>query len=298
MSMQPFIALEPHVKDLGGFQVKRLLPSAARRHIGPFVFFDHMGPAQFAPGQGIDVRPHPHIGLATVTYLFEGAIEHRDSLGSLQTIVPGDVNWMTAGSGIVHSERTPRALRETGGTMHGIQTWVALPKAQENHAPGFVHHPASALPAIALPGVSLRLIVGSAFGKTSPVAVLSEMFYIAAEMEANSSFVLPDGYAERAAYLVSGRLQINGADLEAGHMAVLKEGQPVTIQALGPARLMLLGGAPLDGERMLWWNFVASNRDAIDAAKARWREGRFPPVPGETEFIPLPEEPKAPESFS
>jgi redox-sensitive bicupin YhaK (pirin superfamily) len=298
MSMQPFIALEPHVKDLGGFQVKRLLPSAARRHVGPFVFFDHMGPAQFAPGQGIDVRPHPHIGLATVTYLFEGAIEHRDSLGSLQTIVPGDVNWMTAGSGIVHSERTPRALRETGGAMHGIQTWVALPKEHENHAPGFVHHPARELPVITLPGVAMRLIVGSAFGKTSPVAVLSDMFYIAVEMEAGSSFVLPDGYPERAAYVVSGALQINGAGLEAGCMAVMKEGQPVTIQAMGATRLMLLGGMPLDGERLLWWNFVASSRAAIDEAKTRWREGRFDRIPGETEFIPLPEEPKAPESFS
>ncbi|MBK4735668.1 pirin family protein [Noviherbaspirillum sp. DKR-6] len=296
--MQPFIALEPHVKDLGGFSVKRLLPAAARRHIGPFVFFDHMGPAHFAPGQGIDVRPHPHIGLATVTYLFEGQIEHRDSLGTLQTIAPGDVNWMTAGSGIVHSERTPHALRETGGAMHGIQTWVALPKEHERHAPGFVHYPARELPMISLPGVSMRLIVGSAFGRRSPVAVLSDMFYIAVEMEAGASFVLPDGYPERAAYVVSGSLDIHDNEVEAGRMAVMKEGQPVSIAATSASRLMLLGGMPLDGERFLWWNFVASKREAIEEAKNRWREGRFDRVPGETEFIPLPEEPKPPESFS
>jgi hypothetical protein len=298
MSMQPFIAIEPHVKDLGGFTVKRLLPAAARRRIGPFVFFDHMGPAQFEPGQGIDVRPHPHIGLATVTYLFEGEIEHRDSLGTVQTIAPGDVNWMTAGSGIVHSERTPRALRDSGGTMHGIQTWVALPREHERHPPEFIHHSASTLPVITLPGIAMRLIVGSAFGKTSPVTVLSDMFYIAVEMEAGASFVLPDGYAERAAYAVSGLARINDTELEAGRMAVLKEGQPVTIQALSPVRLMLLGGSPLDGDRFLWWNFVASSREAIEEAKARWRSGGFASVPGDPEFIPLPEEPKPPESFS
>jgi redox-sensitive bicupin YhaK (pirin superfamily) len=233
-----------------------------------------------------------------VTYLFEGAIEHRDSLGSRQTIVPGDVNWMTAGSGIVHSERTPHERRAAGGPMHGIQTWVALPQEHERHPPGFMHHPARSLPEITLPGVSMRLIVGTAFGKTSPVAVLSDMFYIAVEVEAGASFVLPDGYPERAAYVVSGQVQINGAELEAGRMAVLKERQPVTIQATSAARLMLLGGMPLDGERFLWWNFVSSSREAIEEAKQRWRDGRFDAVPGETEFIPLPEEPKAPESFS
>ena len=209
MSMQPFIAISPHERDLGGFSVWRLLPSAARRMVGPFVFFDHMGPAEFGPGQGIDVRPHPHIGLATVTYLFEGAIEHRDSLGSLQRITAGDVNWMTAGRGIVHSERTPADLRASGGRMQGLQTWVALPRDQEHCNPAFVHHPAATLPVIEMPGVSMRLIAGSAFGQTSPVECASSMFYIAVEMEAGASFVLPDAYAERGVYPLLGDVSIN-----------------------------------------------------------------------------------------
>jgi len=298
MSMQPFIAISPHERDLGGFSVRRLLPSAARRMVGPFVFFDHMGPAEFGPGQGIDVRPHPHIGLATVTYLFEGAIEHRDSLGSLQRITAGDVNWMTAGRGIVHSERTPADLRASGGRMQGLQTWVALPRDQEHCDPAFVHHPAATLPVIEMPGVSMRLIAGSAFGQTSPVECASSMFYIAVEMEAGASFVLPDAYAERGVYPLLGDVSINEGVLPAGQMAVLNQSEPVTLQALSPARLMLLGGEPLDGERFLWWNFVASDRADIEEAKERWRNGGFDAVPGETEFIPLPGEPKQPESFS
>lgn len=298
MSMQPFIAISPHERDLGGFSVRRLLPSAARRMVGPFVFFDHMGPAEFGPGQGIDVRPHPHIGLATVTYLFEGAIEHRDSLGSLQRITAGDVNWMTAGRGIVHSERTPADLRASGGRMQGLQTWVALPRDQEHCDPAFVHHPAATLPVIEMPGVSMRLIAGSAFGQTSPVECASSMFYIAVEMEAGASFVLPDAHAERGVYPLLGDVSINEGVLPAGQMAVLNQSEPVTLQALSPARLMLLGGEPLDGERFLWWNFVASDRADIEEAKERWRNGGFDAVPGETEFIPLPGEPKQPESFS
>jgi len=298
MSMQPYIALAPHVRDLGGFTVRRLLPSAARRTVGPFVFFDHMGPADFAAGQGIDVRPHPHIGLATVTYLFEGAIEHRDSLGSVQRITAGDVNWMTAGRGIVHSERTPHDLRQSGGRMQGIQTWVALPKPMERCEPAFVHHPAATLPVIELPGARMRLIAGAAFGQTSPVECASSMFYIAVEMEAGASFVLPDAYAERAVYPLSGEVSINQGQLEPGRMAVLNPAEPVTIQAGSAARLMLLGGEALDGDRFLWWNFVASERAAIEEAKERWRNGGFGAVPGETEFIPLPEEPKPPEAFS
>ena len=298
MSMQPFIALAPHERDLGGFSVRRLLPSVARRTVGPFVFFDHMGPADFPPGVGIDVRPHPHIGLATVTYLFEGAIEHRDSLGSVQRITAGAVNWMTAGRGIVHSERSPQDMRRTGGRMQGIQTWLALPRELEGCEPAFVHHPAASLPVIEMPGVTMRLIAGSAFDRTSPVAVASSMFYIAVEMEAGASFVLPDEYAERAVYPLSGDISINEGALAAGSMAVLNPSEPVTIQALSPTRLMLLGGAPLDGERFLWWNFVASDRAAIDEASERWRQGGFDPVPGETEFIPLPDRPKAPEPFS
>jgi redox-sensitive bicupin YhaK (pirin superfamily) len=298
MSMQPFIALAPHERDLGGFSVRRLLPSAARRTVGPFVFFDHMGPADFPPGVGIDVRPHPHIGLATVTYLFEGAIEHRDSLGSVQRITAGAVNWMTAGRGIVHSERSPQDMRRTGGRMQGIQTWLALPRELEGCEPAFVHHPAASLPVIELPGLTMRLIAGSAFDRTSPVAVASSMFYIAVEMEAGASFVLPDEYAERAVYPLSGDISINEGALAAGSMAVLNPSEPVTIQALSPTRLMLLGGAPLDGERFLWWNFVASDRAAIEEASERWRRGDFDMVPGETEFIPLPDRPKAPEPFS
>jgi redox-sensitive bicupin YhaK (pirin superfamily) len=266
--------------------------------VGPFVFFDHMGPAEFGPGQGIDVRPHPHIGLATVTYLFEGAIEHRDSLGSLQRITAGDVNWMTAGRGIVHSERTPADLRASGGRMQGLQTWVALPRDQEHCDPAFVHHPAATLPMIEMPGVSMRLIAGSAFGQTSPVQCASSMFYIAVEMEAGASFVLPDAYAERGVYPLTGDVSINEGVLPAGQMAVLNQSEPVTLQALSPARLMLLGGEPMDGERFLWWNFVASDRAFIEEAKERWRNGGFDAVPGETEFIPLPGEPKQPESFS
>jgi redox-sensitive bicupin YhaK (pirin superfamily) len=298
MSMTPFIALSPHERDLGGFSVRRLLPSAARRMVGPFVFFDHMGPADFQPGQGIDVRPHPHIGLATVTYLFEGAIEHRDSLGTVQRITAGDVNWMTAGRGIVHSERTPADLRASGGRMQGLQTWVALPRGQEDCDPAFVHHPAATLPVITMPGITMRLIAGSAFGRTSPVQCASSMFYIAVEMDAGASFVLPDAYAERGVYPLTGEISINEGVLPAGQMAVLNQAEPVALQALAPSRLMLLGGERLDGERFLWWNFVASDRAAIEDAKARWRDGRFDPVPGETDFIPLPGEPKPPESFS
>ena len=298
MSMQPYIAIKPQERDLGGFSVRRLLPSAARRTVGPFVFFDHMGPADFAPGHGIDVRPHPHIGLATVTYLFEGAIEHRDSLGTVQTITAGDVNWMTAGRGIVHSERSPADLRRSGYRMQGLQTWVALPRDQERCEPAFVHHPGASLPVIDMPGVTMRLIAGSAFGQTSPEAVASSMFYIAVEMESGASFVLPDEYEERAVYVLDGDVSINDGHLEAASMAVLNPSEPVTLCAHAPTRLMLLGGAPLDGERFLWWNFVASDRAAIEEASERWRQGGFDPVPGETEFIPLPERPKAPEPFS
>jgi redox-sensitive bicupin YhaK (pirin superfamily) len=257
-----------------------------------------MGPADFAPGNGIDVRPHPHIGLATVTYLFEGAIEHRDSLGTVQEITAGDVNWMTAGRGIVHSERSPADLRRSGGRLQGLQTWVALPRELERCEPAFVHHPAASLPVVEMPGVAMRLIAGSAFGQTSPVAVASSMFYIAVEMEEGASFVLPDEYEERAVYLLSGDIGINDGRLDAASMAVINPSEPVTLRAHAPTRLMLLGGAPLDGERFLWWNFVASDRAAIDEASERWRQGGFDPVPGETEFIPLPERPKAPEPFS
>jgi redox-sensitive bicupin YhaK (pirin superfamily) len=280
--------LEPHTKDIGGLEVRRLLPSHPQQMVGPFIFFDHMGPAEFAPGQGIDVRPHPHIGLATVTYLFEGAIMHRDSLGSVQRIEPGAVNWMTAGNGIVHSERSDTAERARGSRLHGIQTWVALPKAHEQTAPGFVHHPKSSLPLITQTGVQMRLIVGSAFGKKAPVPVFSEIFYLAAEVDANAAFDLPPEHEERAVYVVEGRVQIAGTPVAPLQLAVLPADTTVRIEAATPARLMLLGGAKIDGERFIWWNFVASSRELIEDAKQRWRERGFAAVPGETEFIPLP----------
>jgi len=277
------------VHDLGdGFKVRRLLPHIESRHVGPFVFFDHMGPVRFAAGRGMDVRPHPHIGLATVTYLFDGAIRHRDSLGSVQDIRPGDVNWMTAGRGIVHSERTPDAERTAGQNMHGIQIWVALPQAAEEIDPEFHHHPAASLPVIDGDGVQLRLVVGTALGKTSPVRVFAPMFYLAAEFSAGGHFVLPAEYAERAVYALDGDLSVGGETVSAGRMAVLAPGEPVGISADSPVRAVFFGGAPLDGERHLYWNFVASSRERIERAKQAWDAQAFGQVPGETEFIPLP----------
>lgn len=299
MAANPFALVKPHVKDLGdGFTVRRLLPSHPHKMVGPFIFFDHMGPAVFDAGAGLDVRPHPHIGLATVTYLFEGAILHRDSLGTVQEIRPGDVNWMTAGNGIAHSERSPDRLRESGGTLHGIQTWVALPKKDELAEPAFEHHPAESLPVIQYPGVNMRLIAGSAYGKTAPARTYSGMFYLAVEMEAGSSFPLPAEHAERGVYLVQGQATVDGQALEEKHMAVLEDAREITIASSAGARLMLLGGAPMDGDRFVWWNFVSSSREAIEEAKERWRSQSFGKVPDETEWIPLPPDRKPPESFS
>ncbi len=294
MTNDAFALIKPHVKDLGGFTVKRLLPSHPHKMVGPFIFFDHMGPADFAPGIGLEVRPHPHIGLATVTYLFEGAILHRDSLGTVQEIHPGDVNWMTAGEGIAHSERSPDPLRQSGYRMHGIQTWVALPKEHENTAPGFEHHPAASLPAISLPGVRMRVIAGSAFGHRAPTTTFSALFYVAVEMERGARLTMPAEYAQRGVYVADGGIAIDGVALPAQHMAVLTEGQEPVIEAASASRIMLFGGAPMDGDRFIWWNFVHSSKDAIQAAKERWRAGQFGAVPDETEWIPLPEEPKPP----
>ncbi|KVM53512.1 pirin [Burkholderia ubonensis] len=281
--------LKPHVRDIGNLQVRRTLPALAARLVGPFIFFDHMGPATLPPGTGLDVRPHPHIGLATVTYLFEGAILHRDSLGSLQEIVPGDVNWMTAGRGIVHSERTPDALRERGHTVHGIQTWVALPLAHETDAPSFEHHEAAALPKLNDDGVSLTVIAGDAFGLRSPVTTFSRTLYVAAEFADGGRLVLDASHEERAIYLVDGDLAIDGTPLEAAQMAVLAPGATVTLTSGAGARAMLLGGDRLEGERFIDWNFVASSRDAIERAKEAWTRQEMGKVPGETEWIPLPE---------
>ncbi|MDE1183131.1 pirin family protein [Paraburkholderia sp.] len=280
--------LKPHLKDVGNLTVRRVLPALAARLVGPFIFFDHMGPATLEPGTGLDVRPHPHIGLATVTYLFEGAIMHRDSLGSLQKIVPGDVNWMTAGRGIVHSERTPDEDRATGLTMHGIQTWIALPIDAEEVEPSFEHHAASTLPQIDRNGVTLRVIAGTAFGETSPVTTFSGTLYVAAEFSPGSAFALEPEHEERGVYLVDGDLEIDGAPLEAGQMAVLALDETVTLASTHGARVMILGGEKLDGERFIEWNFVASSRESIERAKLAWTQQEMGHVPGETEWIPLP----------
>lgn len=285
------LAIQGRPRDLGGFFVRRLLPAPQRRLVGPFIFFDHMGPAQFAAGSGIDVRPHPHIGLATVTYLFEGEIVHRDSLGYRQVIRPDDVNWMVAGSGIVHSERTAPERRAAGHALHGIQSWVALPIGAEEQAPSFRHHPGSELPASSRDGVSLRVIAGTAFGMQSPVRVASPTLYVAAELAAGAELALPSAteHAERAFYLVSGSVSAAADSFGAGTMVVLRAGCEFTLRAHEDTRLMLLGGAPLPGKREIFWNFVSSSADRIERAKADWAARRFAIVPGdETEFTPLP----------
>jgi redox-sensitive bicupin YhaK (pirin superfamily) len=276
-------------RELGdGFSVARVLPQATQRTVGPFVFFDYFGPVDFAPGHGLDVRPHPHIGLATITYLFDGSQVHRDNLGTVQEIVPGDVNWMTAGRGIVHSERTGADVRARGGRMHGIQSWVGLPQAHEDDAPSFQHVAAGALPTREEDGVTVRLIVGKAFGLTSPVAVPMEIFYADARLKAGRRIALPNAYAERGAMVVGGTVSAGGSHHGDGAMMIFDGGETPQIEAITDARVMLLGGAPLDGHRHVWWNFVSSSMDRIEKAKADWRAGNFARIPGETEFIPLP----------
>jgi redox-sensitive bicupin YhaK (pirin superfamily) len=286
--------LKPHVRDLGGFAVRRLLPALTHRTIGPFIFFDHMGPVAFAPGEGADVRPHPHIGLATVTYLFEGAMLHRDSLGNVQRIAPGDVNWMTAGRGIVHSERTPSAERAAGGRVHGLQTWVALPQADEETEPSFTHVDAADLPIREAAGVRCCVIAGRAFDLRAPTPTFSDTLYVAVTLASGSTLIVPAEHEQRAVYAVDGDIAIDGEAIPVAHMAVLPPDANVRVASRTGGRTMLVGGAALDGERHIWWNFVASTRERIEAAKAAWREQRFGTVPGETEFIPLPEAPTTP----
>jgi redox-sensitive bicupin YhaK (pirin superfamily) len=278
----------PQSRDLGGFSVRRVLPAIERRMVGPFVFFDQMGPTVFDPGTGIDVRPHPHIGLATVTYLFDGEILHRDTLGSVQEIRPGEINWMTAGKGIAHSERTGPAVRAAGGRLAGIQSWVALPKDDEETAPGFAHHGAAALPIVAGEGKHVRLLIGAAFGTRSSVRTFSETLYADVALDAGAQLVVPHEPEERALYLVDGTVAIAGEEFTPGRLLVLRPATEIIVTARSPVRLMLLGGAPLDGPRHIWWNFVSSSRDRIEQAKADWLAGRFPTVPGESDFIPLP----------
>ncbi len=289
MSNPVTTVIEPRERDLGGFSVQRVLPAAGLRTVGPFVFFDHMGPSVFPPGKGVDVRPHPHIGLATVTYLFEGEILHRDSLGFEQPIRPGDVNWMTAGRGIVHSERTAPEVSAAEHRLNGIQSWIGLPTADEETEPSFFHHPADSLPEISQGPTTLRLIVGSAFGHTAPAKTFSKMFYLDAPMAAGASVTLPDEHEERAVYVAGGAVTIAGETYGKGKMVAIASDCDVAIEAADESRVMLLGGEPLDGSRHMWWNFVSSSKERIEQAKDDWANGRFDAVPGETEFIPLPE---------
>jgi len=280
----------PRTVDLGGLQVRRALPSARSRMVGPFIFFDHFGPAVFSTGQGIDVRPHPHIGLATVTYLLDGEIVHRDSLGSAMSIRPGAVNWMTAGRGIVHSERTAPDHRDGGEPLHGLQLWVALPMKDEETAPAFAHTPAVDIPELHENGLTLRVIAGAMHGRRSPVATLWETIFAEVRLKAGSILPLGADYEERAVYVLSGEIEIGGERHPSQRLLVLKPGDRVEVKALEDAHFVVVGGATMDGPRHIWWNFVSSRKDRIEAAKADWKAGRFDLVPGDTtEFIPLPE---------
>ncbi|WP_377846524.1 pirin family protein [Bosea sp. UC22_33] len=280
----------PRSHDLGGFQVRRALPAIGQRMVGPFIFFDQMGPAEFHLGEGLDVRPHPHIGLSTVTYLFDGEIMHRDSLGTALAIKPGAVNLMTAGRGIVHSERTGMEARATGPKLYGIQAWLALPKTHEETAPEFKHHGAQDLPRIVEGGKRISLIMGSAYGQTSPVKFPWDALYAEAVLSPGAILPLDPDYDERAIYIVSGKVDIAGDEFGAGQLLVFKPGDRISILAIDQARVMIVGGEPMDGPRNIWWNFVSSSKERIEQAKHEWKTGRFDTVPGdESEFIPLPE---------
>lgn len=297
MSGEVDVTVIPRSSDIGGFQVQRALPTAKRRMVGPFVFLDQMGPATLGRGKALDVAPHPHIGLATVTYLFDGEILHRDSVGSVQSILPGAVNWMTAGSGVVHSERTPAGLRDAAHNLFGIQSWIALPRAHEETAPAFVHHAADMLPVIQDDGVQLRLIVGSLFGKTAPVKTFQQMFYADATLNKGAQLQLAAEHEERAVYLVEGEIEIDRLQYLAPRLVVFKPGASITLRAATSARIMLLGGDAMDGHRFVWWNFVSSSRERIEQAKEDWRQLRFTNVPGEHTRIPLPGESPPPVDY-
>ncbi len=291
------LVITPKEHDIGGLVVRRTLPNRDRRSVGPFVFFDQMGPAVFAPGQGIDVRPHPHIGLATITYLYDGAIGHKDSLGFDLAIRPGEVNWMTAGRGIVHSERTPDAERQAGGPLFGLQAWVALPIADEETDPAFVHYPASDIPRWTEGGAEIALIAGTLSGRTSPVTFFSPIVYADVRLPEGATFTLPADHAERAAHIAEGIVRIDDETYQAGQTVVFNEGSVVSLNAIASSKVMILGGAPLDTApdarpnqpRQMFWNFVSHSRDRIDQAKDDWKNGRFAKVPGDDEFIPLPD---------
>jgi redox-sensitive bicupin YhaK (pirin superfamily) len=290
------LVLEPRERDLGdGFFVRRVLPGK-RRAVGPFIFFDHFGPTALPPGAGMDVRPHPHINLATVTYLYEGEINHRDSLGSLQTIRAGDINWMTAGRGIVHSERTPPAMRASGGAVHGLQLWVGLPREHEETAPSFHHYAGETLPVVRQAGAVIRVLAGEALGARSPVATLSNLVYLDVTLDAGASVELPEGLGERGVYIIDGEVSCGGRVFAPARMLVLAPRGPVRLSSAGGSRFVVVGGEPFPEPRHLWWNFASSSEERLEGAKRDWRErrgepgGPFPLIPGdEAEFIPLPE---------
>jgi redox-sensitive bicupin YhaK (pirin superfamily) len=283
------LVLQPRARDLGDFEVRRALPATECRSIGPFVFFDHMGPVLLSPGQAMDVRPHPHIGLATITWLFDGAIRHQDSLGYDMVIRPGEVNWMTAGRGIVHSERTPLELRNKATSLHGIQAWMALPRNKEEIEPGFLHYDAEQIPRLVQMGVQLALIAGEAFGLRSPVNTESPTFYAELRLGAGHQLNMPVDIEERAIYVCEGSIEVAGSGYRSGDMLVLKKGEPARISAKEDALCMLLGGKALDAPRLLYWNFVSSHPERIEQAKDDWKQGLFPKIAGDDEFIPLPD---------
>ncbi|HEY4406108.1 MAG TPA: pirin family protein [Xanthobacteraceae bacterium] len=284
------LVIVPRSVDLGGFAVRRALPHVKRRMVGPFIFFDHFGPVEFRSGQGIDVRPHPHIGLATVSFLFDGEIMHRDSLGSLAAIHPGDVNLMTAGRGIVHSERTAPDHRDGGERLHGLQLWVAMPAGDEEIAPSFAHHDQAELPIVAGDGKIVRVVIGSLYGRRSPVPTLCDTIMADATLTPGAVLPIDAHTQERALYVVTGEIDIAGDRFAAGRLLIFRPGDAMTVTAASEARVVLVGGAAMDGPRHIWWNFVSSRKERIEQAKADWKLGRFDTVPGdEAEFIPLPE---------
>jgi len=282
------LLIEPRTRDLGDLTVRRLLPDKQRQRVGPFIFFDHMGPAEFPPGTGVNVRAHPHIGLATITYLFEGEILHRDSLGYVQPIRPGAVNWMTAGKGIVHSEKVTEEVLASGQRLHGLQIWLALPLEAEEIEPTFQHYPAADIPDVTVDGAVVRVVLGAAFGVSSPVATQSETLYVEVILGPGQSVAIPEA-EELAVYVVEGSVAINGQFVGAGVLAVLENSTSGSVTAESAARIMFAGGDTLEGKRYIWWNFVSSSRERIEQAKKDWREHRFDAVPGETDVIPLPE---------
>ncbi len=282
------LVLEPKEKDLGGFSIRRLLPTQELPSVGPFIFFDHLGPVNFPPGQGIDVRPHPHIGLATITYVFSGEILHRDSLGKVQPIRPNELNWMTAGEGIAHSERTPPEVRTQGHTLHALQLWIALPEEEEQTGPFFAHYGPESLPLRRTAGGSIRVMVGEAFGLKSAVKTHSPTLYVEVDLKRDETITVPDHVEERAVYVVSGHLNSRDSAIPVHTMVVFDKTAGIELTAREDSKLVIIGGTPL-GKRIMWWNLVATNPDLLEAAKQAWRDRTFPQVPAETEFIPLPE---------